>query len=119
ALDHTKWMPILFFPFMGGFLVSIFLPGPGIIFYFVNLPLLIACVAVPLTLYIRHRNEYVTIDERVMTPDHIRHVLATKTNLGVKAEKEKPYEAGAPVELRAMGASEEQQNQANILVARQ
>ncbi len=119
ALDHTKWMPILVFPFLIGFLVALFIPGPGIMFYFVNWLLLIACVAAPLTMYIRHRNEYVSIDERVMTPAHIRHVLATKTNLGVKAEKEKPYEAGAPVELKAMGASDEQVNQANILASRQ
>jgi type II secretory ATPase GspE/PulE/Tfp pilus assembly ATPase PilB-like protein len=119
ALDHAKWSPIAFFPFLIGFLISIFIPGPPIAFYFVNFPLLILCVAVPLTMYIRQRNRFVTVDEMVMTRAHIRHVLATKTKLGVKAEKEKPYEKGAAVELRAMGAADEQQNQANILAARQ
>ncbi len=119
SLDHAKWSPILVFPFLVGFLVSILIPGPGIVFYFVNFLILILCVAIPLSMYIRHRNAYVTIDERVMTRAHIRHVLATRTNLGVKAEKEKPYEKGAPVELRAMGADDEQKNQANILAARQ
>jgi type II secretory ATPase GspE/PulE/Tfp pilus assembly ATPase PilB-like protein len=119
ALDHTHWNPILFFPFLVGFLVSLFIPGPSILFYFVNFPLLILCVAIPLTMYIRRRNEYVTVDEKVMTPAHIRYVLATKTKMGVKAEKEKPYEKGAPVELRPMGADDEQKNQANVLLARQ
>jgi type II secretory ATPase GspE/PulE/Tfp pilus assembly ATPase PilB-like protein len=119
SLDHSKWSPTVFFPFLIGFLISIFIPGPGIVFYFVNFPLLILCLAVPLSMYIRHRNHFVTVDERVMTKAHIRHVLATRTKLGVKAEKEKPYEKGAKVELRAMGADDEQKNQANILAARQ
>ncbi|MBW3598853.1 MAG: Flp pilus assembly complex ATPase component TadA [Planctomycetes bacterium] len=119
GLEHAKWSPVLFFPFLFGFVLTLFIPGPWWLFFLVNLPILILCVAVPLTLYIKHRNLYVTVDERVMTPDHIRHVLATRTKMGVKAEKEKPYQAGAPVELRAMGAADESQNQANIIVARQ
>jgi type II secretory ATPase GspE/PulE/Tfp pilus assembly ATPase PilB-like protein len=119
SLNHGKWSPIVFYPFLIGFLVSLFIPGPAIAFYFVNFPLLILCLAVPLTMYIRQRNHFVTVDEMVMTRAHIRHVLATKTKLGVKAEKEKPYEKGAPVDLRAMGADDEQKNQSNILAARQ
>lgn len=119
GLDHAKWSPTLFFPFLIGFVLTLFIPGPWWLFFVVNLPILIACVAAPLTMYVKHRNVYVTVDERVMTRDHIRHVLATRTKLGVKAEKEKPYEAGAPVELRPMGAADEQQNQANVIVARQ
>jgi type II secretory ATPase GspE/PulE/Tfp pilus assembly ATPase PilB-like protein len=46
-------------------------------------------------------------------------VLATKTKMGIDKEKKAAHEMGAPVVFHAQGAKSEQENQMNIVVARQ
>ncbi len=118
SMSYPLWIPIVFFPFLSCFFlltlqIPIFLLG-----YF----LLIVSVGAPLGVYVWRRNLTVEPHERVMTLGHLRHLLSRKAaSVGVKisAEKKAGYEKGPPVELMAIAAASERENQANLVVARQ
>ncbi len=115
GLNYSKWNTAIVLSFFLGFFVfGLFTP-----IFFVGFPLLLVCYFVPLMMYIHTRNLYVTVDEMVLTRDHLRHLMATRTKMGVDAEKQKDYEKGAPVVFKAAGGKDEQENQANMILVRQ
>ena len=116
-LNFHLWNPIVLGSFFAAILILLISPW----FWLGFLLLLIAHVA-PLSSYIYVRNSLVEEHERVLTPDHLRHWFASWGHyVGVKieAEKKAAHEAGAPVELTAMGGATERDDQANLITARQ
>ena len=117
---RTNWQmfnPIAVAAFAAAFLLVWVLPG----FWFGLLLMILAYVG-PLMAYIIHRNSKVEKHERVLTPDHLRHYFADKLRpLGIKIETEKVdvRETGPDVVLTALGAASAQENDANLLSARQ
>jgi len=117
-MPYAIWTPVVFFPF----LICFFLFGlllPVFIFGYV---LVLIGLCAPLGVYIWKRNQHVQPHQRVLTPEHLRHVFSERAStLGMKvdAEKKADYQKGAPVELAARGGEDEQKNQANIIQARQ
>jgi type II secretory ATPase GspE/PulE/Tfp pilus assembly ATPase PilB-like protein len=62
------------------------------------------------------------LHQKVFTPDWFRYEIAhlgSKIGLKMEAERKPEYEKGAPVDLMAIGAKEERDNQANLISARQ
>ena len=79
-LKHTTWNPANFFPFFGVFfLLTLNFPFP------IGFSALVIAWLVPLLMYVFHRNANVEEYQKVLTPDHIRHLMSSST--GVKAEK--------------------------------
>lgn len=116
GMPYGIWNSVVFFPFFLGFLLfALSVPYVGFLLTFLT-------YIVPVGVYIFMRNRSVEPHERVLTPDHFRHVLAGKArSVGVKieAERKMDYEKGAPIELAAMGGQSDQQNQANLIKSRQ
>lgn len=82
--------------------------------------LLLLGYIVPMAVYVVKRNSTVELHHRVLTPSHMRHMLAGqlgKMGVDMGAEGKAAHEQGAPVEFTALGGTE-QQNQANIIWAR-
>lgn len=117
-LDYFLWNPVVFGPFFGA-MVLVWL---GIPYFWLAFGLLLVAYVGPLTAYILHRNARVPIDERVLTPQHLRYCLARCLRpFGIKMEAEsKPaYEKGPPLVLEARGAPTPQVTQARQIAARQ
>ncbi|MCA9247269.1 MAG: Flp pilus assembly complex ATPase component TadA [Planctomycetales bacterium] len=116
--NYLMWNSILVGVFAGAFLLLFLIPS----FVAVSLLLFLAYVG-PLAAYITIRNtKWVEPHERVLTKDHIRHLIATRgKGVGVKvaAEKQADYEKGAPVDLEARGGATDRDNDANLILARQ
>lgn len=112
------WTPVVFFPFVVGF----FLFGLTLPVFPLGFLLYLVSYVAPLAVYIIQRNAKVHESERVLTPDHFRHIFAGKAGaFGVKISKEKKlaHQLGAPVEIKAVAAATEAENQANLISARQ
>lgn len=116
-LPHALWNPVIFFPF----LIALFVFGLTIPMFPIGFGLTLLAFAIPTLVYVFQRNQKLEPHERVMTPSHIRHVLATGlTRMGVKvaSEGKKPWEKGAAVTFTAAGAND-QLAQANLISSRQ
>ncbi len=117
-LNYTRWSPIVFGVFVGGFILVWLLP----VSFWVVYPLLVIAYLAPLIGYIVSRNSQVLNDQRVFTKEHIRHWVAHKVSkIGIKMEAQTldPHEKGPPVKLSARGAADPRQDGANLLAARQ
>ena len=122
-LGYGKWNPIIYFPFA----VLLLLVGLPIILFPMNF--LVAAIVLPIAFlatfvpYVVTRNKAVQLHQKVFTPDWFRYEIAHGlSKLGVKIidpERKAEYEKGAPVDLMAIGAAEERDNQANLITARQ
>ena len=76
----------------------------------------------PLIAYIVVRNQQMELHERVLTPSHIRHLLSEglgKMGIKIASEAKAEWEKGVPVTMIAQGGKDPQQNQANLIEARQ
>ena len=72
--------------------------------------------------YVLIRNKSVELHKRVFTTDWFRYEfahLAGKVGWKIEHERKADYEKGAPVDLMAIAAPEERENQANLITARQ
>jgi len=111
-LNHLFWNPILFFPFLAVLLtltISFAFPiGYG--------ALVIAWIG-PLVGYILHRNANVEEFQKILTPDHFRHIIAGQT--GVDTARKAAHEKGAPVEMFPTTGETQAKNEANVILARQ
>ncbi len=121
-IGYGKWNPIIFFPVLAVLLLLVF-PYLPMLHSFV-----LAAVALPLVYlatfapYVLVRNKAVQMHEKVFTPDWFRFEIArlgNKVGLKIDAERKAEYEKGAAVDLLALGAAEERDNQANLITARQ
>ena len=116
-LSYSVWNPIVFFPFFIGFFVFL-LSMP---LFVIGFPLALLCWLVPILVYTVKRNSVVEPYERVLTRDHLRHAFAQqvqKMGGSMSSQKKAAHELGAPVDLKAKGGTEDE-NQANIIWARQ
>lgn len=116
-LKWSKWNSLVVFPFIAAFILLWVIP-----LFAAGFPLLLIAYAVPLTLYIRHRNDVVPPHRQVMTADHLRFMIAVRLNaigFNIEAERKDPSELGPPVKLSPQGAPTDRDNQVNLLRARQ
>lgn len=122
GLSYGTWNAAMFFPFAVLLLLTAFPIGAGFPFYIAAVLLLSVCYLATFIPYVVVRNKSVPLHEKVFTPDWFRYEFAyigSKVGLKIEAERKAEYEKGPPIELMAIAASEERDNQANLLTARQ
>lgn len=115
--NFVKWNALVVGVFVAGFLLHLLIP-----IYAVGVILLLAAYGGPLGAYVSLRNKLVEENQRVLTKQHTRQVisrLAQKVGLKVEEEETLPQDMGAKVEFKAQGAASEQDNNVNLLTARQ
>ena len=115
-LPYYIWNLVIFVPFFFGLLLALTIPV-----FPAGMGLLVLAYFGPLIAYIVKRNSIVEMHERVMTPSHIRHLVAQrlqKSGFDVGSEGKEAHEKGAPVVFHAMGGTDKK-NEANIIHARQ
>lgn len=118
VLGYKKWGPVVFIPFGALFAILSLLPLPSI----ARLPILAFAFLIPIIVYVVVHNKSVQAHQSVLTGPWWRHFFAALLGkVGVKVSQERlaDYEKGAAVELIAMGAKDPNQNNANLLTARQ
>ncbi|NQT16430.1 MAG: Flp pilus assembly complex ATPase component TadA [Planctomycetes bacterium] len=118
-MGYIRWNPIVVGTFMLALLLVFVIP-----LFVVGFPLLVIAFVAPLSTYVIIRNKQVEKQERVFTPDHIRHWMTRKFSpkaaaAQVEAGAADPHETGPPVILTARGAASERDDRANLLAARQ
>jgi type II secretory ATPase GspE/PulE/Tfp pilus assembly ATPase PilB-like protein len=122
-LGYGKWNPILFFPFLALLLLFAFpILGIGYAHFWVAVGLLTVCYLATFIPYVVTRNKVVELHQKVFTPDWVRYEIAhlgSKVGLKLETERKAEYEKGAQVDLMAIGAPEDRDNQANLITARQ
>ncbi len=121
-LSYGKWNPILFFPFLAVLLLFAFPILIGFPNFWVAFGLLIVAYLVTYVPYVLTRNKSVELHQRVFTPDWFRYEFAHlvgKVGIKIEHERKAEYEKGAPVDIMAIAAPEERDNQANLITARQ
>ena len=118
GLGHKKWNPIVFFPMAVVLLALLVIPMPHWVRWIVLAVVFIAS----LLPYVIVHNRAVEPHQTVLTGSWWRHFFAdVMGKLGVKmsAERAAEYEKGAAVDLIAMGAAGPNEDNANLLIARQ
>lgn len=117
-LSYKKWVPIVYAPVAVLAILCMFLP----VSFWIKWPLLlIGYIASSLPYVITH-NRAVQPHQTVLTGSWWRYVFAGllgKVGVKVKTERGANYEMGAPVELIAMGAESANDDNVNLLTARQ
>jgi type II secretory ATPase GspE/PulE/Tfp pilus assembly ATPase PilB-like protein len=122
GFSYGLWNPVIFFPFMAVLLLFTFPVLIGIAIFWLALALLLVSYLGAFIPYTVTRNGQVALHEKVFTAEWFRYEFATLLNkVGVKmeAERKADYEKGAPVDLMAIDAPDERNNQANLVTARQ
>ncbi len=116
-LSYALWNSVVFFTFVAAFILLWLLPWFGLGFF-----LMLLAYAVPLAAYVWFRNQSVSAERRILTPDYFRHFLSQrKRAIGMKVSDE-PKAAkreGPPVNFTAQGGKTDRDNAANLLLARQ
>ena len=118
ALGYQKWNPIIFFPFAVVGIALLFVPVP----WWVRPRALSIVLLVSAMPYVIVHNKNVQPHQTVLTGPWWRHFFAMLMGkLGIKMsdERQADYEKGAAVELFAMGAAGQNEDNANLLTARQ
>jgi type II secretory ATPase GspE/PulE/Tfp pilus assembly ATPase PilB-like protein len=114
-LNYSIWNPIVFGVFIAAFLVMWLIP-----MFEIAMPLLLVAYLAPLGTYLIVRNKMVEQHQRVMTPEHIRLLIAGllgKMGVKVSTEKQAAWQKGAPVNFKA-SAGCGREGEANLLLAR-
>jgi len=114
-MSYMIWNGVIFGPFVAAFLLLWLLP-----WFEVAFPLLALAYLVPVGVYVIVRNKRVEQHQRVLTPDHMRHIfagIAGKIGVKVAAERTMDYDKGAPVKFKAT-AGGSRDGEANLLLAR-
>ena len=117
GMGYQRWNPIAFGPFVAAFVLLWLIP-----YFWLGFPLLVIAYLAPVTTYVLYRNKRVEADERVFTPDHLRHWLAARlsgTGVKIETERQDPHETGPPVTLTARGGASQRDDNAHLLAARQ
>ena len=116
-LNYVLWNSIVFFTFVGAFILLWLIP-----LFAIGFVLLVIAYIAPLTTYIMYRNSTVTAERRILTPDHLKHVWEDRIKkIGVKVdpEKKKAKREGPPVQFTGKGGQTDRENTANVLLAKQ
>jgi len=115
-LNYQRWNAILFFPFVIALLLVWVIP-----LFVVGFPLLLLAYFVPLFLFIRMRNSRVESHETVMTPSHLKFLLAQRLKvigIDISDERAGAQEAATAAKLTARGHDDEIKNKANAELAK-
>ncbi|BBO35360.1 ATPase, T2SS/T4P/T4SS family [Lacipirellula parvula] len=119
-IGYQKWNPIVFFPFLIVGLALMFVPLPGMGWV---RPLVLAIVILATFLpYALIHNKNVEPHQTVLTGGWWRHFFAVilgKVGIKMSSEQQADYQKGAAVDLIAMGAAGTNEDNANLLIARQ
>lgn len=118
ALGYKKWNPAVFFPFAAAFLALAFLPMTFVIRY----PILWVVYLATIIPYVIVHNKSVQPHQTVLTGSWWRHFFASnlsKVGIKVRDERAAEYEKGAAVDLIAMGGTDANADNVNLLTARQ
>jgi type II secretory ATPase GspE/PulE/Tfp pilus assembly ATPase PilB-like protein len=116
GLPYSTWNLVVVGPFLLGLGAVLTIP-----MFAAGYTVMVLSYLAPLIVYVVKRNSVVEMHQRVMTPGHIRYLLAGQLNkmgVDVGEEGKAAHERGAPVVFHALGGTD-QQNQANIIHARQ
>jgi type II secretory ATPase GspE/PulE/Tfp pilus assembly ATPase PilB-like protein len=114
-LNYVVWNSVIFGVFAAAFVLIWILP-----WFEVALPLLLVAYLAPLGTFLIIRNRAVQPHQRVMTPDHLRHVfadVASKLGVKVQAEKQAAWQKGPQVNFKA-AAGGGRDGEGNLLLAR-
>ncbi|MBS0209696.1 MAG: Flp pilus assembly complex ATPase component TadA [Planctomycetes bacterium] len=117
---YYRWNTILVASFMGA-LVVVWLLDSSIM---LTLPVLLGAWLAPVGLYVFRRNSTVGDHEKVLTPEHVRFVLAPHLKrLGIKITVEKKAvkkakDAGPPIDFNATAKATKPENMALSLNAK-
>ncbi|MFO0896773.1 MAG: ATPase, T2SS/T4P/T4SS family [Pirellulales bacterium] len=114
---YALWNPLNTFTFAGFLLLFFVLPN-----FAIGFPLLFLAWAGPFGAYVVMRNGQLEMHERVLTPAHLRYVLAKTVNkigIPMEAEMKDPHEKGKAVKLLARGGATDRDDNVNLLTARQ
>jgi type II secretory ATPase GspE/PulE/Tfp pilus assembly ATPase PilB-like protein len=117
GIRYAIWNPIVVGPFVLAFLLFFVIP-----WFWLGFPLMVIAYVAPLTAYIVHRNSKLEYHQKVMTGPHVRHMFADimgKLGVKVATEKQAAADKGPPVKITPMGGANAQEDQANLIVARQ
>jgi type II secretory ATPase GspE/PulE/Tfp pilus assembly ATPase PilB-like protein len=117
-MGYGKWNPIIFFPFIALFLLLFFLVGH----YWIALGGVFVAYLATYVPYVVTRNKAVQLHEKVFTAEWFRYEFAElvgKVGWKIEHERKAEYEKGAAVDLMAIAAKDERDNQANLITARQ
>jgi type II secretory ATPase GspE/PulE/Tfp pilus assembly ATPase PilB-like protein len=121
-LGYGKWNPIELFPFLIILMLFAFPILVGFANFWVAFGLLFVCYLGCFIPYVLVRNKAVQLHQKVFTADWFRYEiaqLAGKVGIKIEGERKAEYEKGANVDLMAIGAPDERDNQANLITARQ
>lgn len=108
----AKWVPIVYGTFLGSLLLFWLIP-----WFWLGIVLVLAAYIAPLVVYIRLRNSDLSYGEQVMTPEHLRFVLAENlARVGVKisSKARDKHETGLPVVLHPYGGTTAEKEQRRI-----
>jgi type II secretory ATPase GspE/PulE/Tfp pilus assembly ATPase PilB-like protein len=118
GLGYKKWNPIVFFPVAALFIGLAFVP----LSFVIRFPILCVVYIATIIPYVVIHNKSVQPHQTVLTGSWWRHAFAMmlgKVGVKVRDERAAAYEKGAAVELIAMGAADPNNNNVNLLTARQ
>ncbi|HEX4412499.1 MAG TPA: ATPase, T2SS/T4P/T4SS family [Lacipirellulaceae bacterium] len=122
TMGYGIWNPIVFFPFLVVLLLFAFPILAGLANYWIALGLLLLAYLASYVPYVVLRNKSVQQHQRIYTGEWFRYEFAQLVGkIGIKIEHERKaeYEKGAPVDLIAIAAPLDRDNQANLITARQ
>jgi type II secretory ATPase GspE/PulE/Tfp pilus assembly ATPase PilB-like protein len=107
--NYAIWNVAVFVPFLLALLLTL---SPIGLPFVAGLAVMAVAYLASAGTYLYVRNVSVPAHERVLTPDHLRHLITG-------TEKKAAYEKGAAVDLTPQGGESERENTANLLLARQ
>jgi type II secretory ATPase GspE/PulE/Tfp pilus assembly ATPase PilB-like protein len=114
-LNYVIWNSVVFFMFIAAFILIWILP-----WFEVAFPLMLVAYLAPIGTFLIIRNRAVEAHQRVLTPSHIRHMVAGaagKMGVKVATEKQLSWQKGPHVDFKA-GAGPGRSPDANLLAAR-
>lgn len=118
GMSYAVWNASIFFPFFLGLMTL----GLGLPMFAVGFVLCVVLAVTPVGVYVMQRNARVQPQQKVMTPDHIRFLIARlfgQAGAEDFAQPKAPHEQGAQVDFTGLGNQEETKNQANTILSRQ
>ena len=104
--NRLTWNMANYLPYMVLGTILFYLPISTPIAFYISYPILILTWLIPAFCYISVRNKPLPPYERVMTPSHIKYLLAVALNkigIKIKLQKNQSYQTGPPVEIVATG----------------
>lgn len=109
------WNPVIVFSFFVGMLIAWSVPV-----FLIGILVLAVSYIVPFAIYVGMRNSRVNDDDKVFTPGHLARWFASLgSSKKRKSDVKGPQEMGPPVFFAPKGGANEQENQANLIAARQ